>query len=179
MADGDSGAEGGGHVPGFGIWPSVPHYYGDYMRQLMLGGAVLMLIAAPFYGDLIRVELPFEVVGALVLVALAALTNPWKKSVITADAVVTGVWMSVYQVWALYGYENASALQFVLREALSILFLVAFYFSVKTMRAMILHQIGKRDTIDEFEAAERRQSLLSYFRKPGKDKMTFIDKTGD
>lgn len=146
-----NGGDDGGYVPTREAGQSVPHYYGDFVRQLMLGGAALMLLGAPFYADSIRHELPFEVFGVLVLVSLAAILNPWKKSVLTTTAIVTGVGMVVYQTWALYGYDHSSATAFVLREALAIIFMFAFYFSVKTVRAMILRQIGKRETVDEFK----------------------------
>lgn len=139
----------GGHVRS-GVWRPLSHYYGDVARQLMLGAAALMLFASPFYADNLRVEFPFEVFGTLVLVCLAAFTNPLKKSVLTADAIATGVGLTLYQIWALAGYEQSSLVAFVLRECIAVIFLFAFYFSVKTVRAMILHQVGQKDTSTEF-----------------------------
>jgi hypothetical protein len=146
----------GGHVPygdryGYSATgETVSHYYGDLVREFFLGAAAVMLLAAPFYGDDINVEFPLEIAAALIVVCLAALTNPWKKSILTADAIVAGVGMVIYQTWALSGYGTTSYTAFVLREAISIIFLFAFYFSVKTVRAMLLHQIGKRASLDEF-----------------------------
>jgi hypothetical protein len=146
----------GGHVPygdRYGYSSSggtISHYYGDWVRAFFLGAAAVMLLGAPFYADNVRAELPFVVVAALVVVCLAALTNPWKKSILIADAIVAGVGMLVYQIWALNGYGVTGHTSFILREAISIIFLFAFYFSVKTVRAMILNQIGKRASLDEF-----------------------------
>ena len=42
-------------------------------------------------------------------------------------------------------------MQFIWRELIAIIFLVAFYFSVKTVRAFILHQIGKSQQVGEFD----------------------------
>src|SRR3989338_4115155 len=152
----------GGHVP-FGDrygYPTsgetVAHYYGDFVREFLLGGAVVMLLTAPFYADELRAELPIEVITAVILVALAAMTSPWKKSILVADAIAAGVVTIVYQIWALNGYGTTTNVIFVLREAISIIFLFAFYFSVKTVRAMVLHQIGKRVSPDEF--AEKQTS---------------------
>ena len=39
----------------------------------------------------------------------------------------------------------------MLRLAVAVIFLFAFYFSMKTLRAFMTKQIGKRETIDEFE----------------------------
>lgn len=129
---------------------TVSHYYGDIVRDFLLGGAVVMLLSAPFYADNLRAEFPFEVIAALIFVGLAAMTNPWKKSIIAADAIAAGIVTVVYQIWALNGYGTASNTAFVFREAVSIVSIFAFYFSVKTLRAMVLHQIGKRPSPDEF-----------------------------
>ncbi|MEK7106743.1 MAG: hypothetical protein AAB899_00975 [Patescibacteria group bacterium] len=75
---------------------TVSHYYGDLVRQFFLGAAAIMLFTAPFYGDEIRAEFPFVVIGSLVLVCLAALTNPWKKSILIADSIAAGVGTVVY-----------------------------------------------------------------------------------
>ena len=163
MAKGNGGGTlRGGHVPygdryGYnGTGETVSHYYGDFVREFLLGGAVVMLFTAPFYADELRAELPIEVITAVILVALAAMTSPWKKSILVADAIAAGVVTIVYQIWALNGYGTTTNVIFVLREAISIIFLFAFYFSVKTVRAMVLHQIGKRVSPDEF--AEKQTS---------------------
>ena len=131
----------------------VPHYYGDIVRQLFLGGAALLLFAAPFYADSITSELPYEIAAGLAVVCLAALTNPWKRWVITSDAITAGIIAVVYEWWALTGYDTITPIAFVLRQATAIIFLFAFYFSVKTVRAMALHQVGRREERDEFSDA--------------------------
>ena len=127
----------------------VPHYYGDIVRQLFICVAALMLVAAPFYADALRVELPFEIVGALTLVAVAALVNPNTKATLFASAVASGVGAVVYETWALYGYMDSSWSQFLLRQFLAVLFLLGFYFSVKTVRAFLMHTIGVADATGE------------------------------
>jgi hypothetical protein len=129
----------------------VAHYYGDAVRQFFIVLAILILLGAPWYGSSLRIELPFEVIGALILVTLAALVNPHQKSIMVANAVVAGVGAVVYQMWALFGWEDGTVIQFVLREGIAILFLAAFYFSMKTVRAFLLHKIGKHDEVGEFD----------------------------
>jgi hypothetical protein len=100
-------------------------------------------------------ELPFEVVGALLLVALGALTNPWKPLIMTANAIAAGVGVAVYQSWALIGYDANELIPFVLRQAIAFAFLFAFYFAVKTCRCMMLGQVGKHATFGEFDEPNR------------------------
>ena len=143
-------------------WPAISHYYGDTVRQLLLASAAIMLIGAPYYTDDIGTEIFFILIGALVLVVVSAMTSPWKQSVISLDAVVAGVGLVIFELWALMGYGDV-AIKFILREFLAILFLFAFYFSTKTLRAMLLHQIGKRD------------SRLDFLQKSNDDDITDID----
>src|SRR3989344_1680177 len=90
----------------------VSHYYGNHVRQLFVVAAAMMLIAAPFYADSLRAELPFEIVGALALVALAALANPHNKSVFVLSAIAAGIGLVVYEMWALYTYFDSTWAQF-------------------------------------------------------------------
>jgi hypothetical protein len=131
----------------------VPHYYGDHVRQLFIVAAALMLIAAPFYTDALRVQLPFIIIGALVLAAIAALANPLKQSVFIAGAIASGVGLVVYESWALFMYSESSWPEFVLREGIAIVFLIAFYFNMKTVRAFVLHRIGKYGEAGEFDTS--------------------------
>ncbi len=137
--------------PPYPFVPFVAHYYGDQIRQLFIGIAGVMLAGAPFYADELRMEFPFEVVGALILVALAALANPHKRFIFIASAVAAGIGTAIYEVWALYSYEDSTWLQFALRQAIASMFLIAFYFSMKTVRAFMLHKVGKHDTAGEFD----------------------------
>lgn len=133
------------------LGPKVPHYYGDVVRQLFVAGAVVMLVGAPFYTEALRVQFPFILCGAIVFVALAALTNPHNKTVVIADAIAAGVAVFVYETWALFQYAESSWIEFILREVIALNFITAFYFSMKTLRAMLLGQIGKRETVGEFD----------------------------
>ncbi len=129
----------------------VSHYYGNQVRQLFIAAAALILIGAPFYADSLRSELPFEIAGALVLVALAAVANPHNKSIFFMSAIVAGTGLAIYETWALNWYFESTWVQFVLREVIAVLFLVAFYFNVKTVRAFLLGKIGHHDEVGEFD----------------------------
>ena len=140
----------------FRPWPSVPHYYGDSVRQLLLGAAALMIVASPLYSDTLRVQFPPIIIGALIAAAFAALINPRDRWVVLGSAVVSGIGLAVYAMWGMAGYDTVNPVAFVLRLAVAVVFLFAFYFSMKTLRAFMLHQIGKRETIDEFEEPDEK-----------------------
>lgn len=133
----------------------VSHYYGDIVRQVFVAASAVMLVASPFYADSLKSEIPFYVAGALVLIILAALTNPHNRSVLLADAVAAGVGVAIFEVWALGSYETSTWVEFLLRQGIALLFLVAFYFSMKTVRAFSMHQIGKWAAPGEFDEEQK------------------------
>lgn len=160
MAD-DSGEIGGGE-PNVGeeappyfpmvhqLGPSIPHYYGDYVRQIFIVTGAMMLILAPFLVNRAPALLPFEVGGAIALVILAALTNPKKMWVLMADTLAAGVGIIVFESLAIAAYASGSWLAFIALEVVTLAFLFALYFSLKTVRNMMLHTVGMKDRYGEF-----------------------------
>lgn len=160
MSDGGDGGGGDGGDGGLAdfFWgtsnngrTTIRHYYGDSVRQLLVGASALMMIASPLYSDVLRQQFPFIIVGALLSAAFAALMNPRDKWVILGSAIISGVGVVTYAMWGMFGYDTINPVAFMLRLAIAVVFLFAFYFSMKTLRAFMLRQIGKRETIDEFE----------------------------
>ncbi|MFZ2556094.1 MAG: hypothetical protein WAZ27_02205 [Minisyncoccia bacterium] len=155
--DGDGGGEpnvgedGVMHLPDLRTGPAVAHYYGDYVRQIFIIAGVAMLIFAPLLISRSPTLLPFQVGGAIILVFLAALTNPQKMWVLIADSLAAGIGIVVFEALALAAYSAGNWLAFIVVEAITILFLLAFYFSLKTVRAMMHHQIGKRPRFGDFQ----------------------------
>lgn len=146
-----------GFEPSYSRLTSIPHYYGDVVRALLLGGAALMLIASPLYATSLRTEFPFEVLGAFFAVCFAALTNPRSLWVMVGDAVLAGIGALIFSAWGLIGYDTINPVAFVLRLAIAVICLFAFYYSVKTIRAMSMHIIGHRETSDEFDDKKERE----------------------
>lgn len=140
-----------GLEPSYSSITPIPHYWGTPARQLLISASVLMLFASPLYADNLRLEFPFEVLGALLAVGFGALTNPHTKWVSIGDAVIAGAGAAIYAAWGIFGYDSAYLLPFVIRLAIAVVFLFAFYFSMKTVRAFTLHQIGKWNRVDEFD----------------------------
>lgn len=130
-------------VPG----TSIPHYYGDYVRQLFILAGILMLIFSPFLAATNPAVLPFEIGGAIVTVILAALTSPINKLAMVANAIVSVIGVITYEMLALAAFFDGRMIVFIEREAIVLIFLLALYFSVKTARNMFADTIGKRNLI--------------------------------
>lgn len=145
----------------------IPHYHGNVVRQLLITAVILMLVGAPFYAGSLKIQLPFLVVGALLLASVAAIANPHKRWVFIAGAGAAGIGFAVYEMWSLYQYTESTWMQTVLRQIIALIFLVAFYFSMKTIRAFTLHKIGKHDEVGEFDDTPHSQpeQILAFSSK--------------
>jgi hypothetical protein len=149
-----------GFEPSYSTFAPIPHYWGTPARQFLISASVLLLLASPLYADNLHLEFPFEVIGALIAVGFAALTNPHTRWVSVGDAVIAGTGVAVYAAWGIFGYDAANPLSFVLRVAIAVVFLFAFYFSMKTVRAFTLHQIGKWNRVDEFDERVEKDETI-------------------
>jgi len=138
------------------LGPSIPNYYGDYVRQIFMGCGALMLVLAPFLAASFPGILPFEIGGAIIIVILGALTNPTNELSSFANAVAAGVGVVIYEMLALSLFFDQSYLAFVVREFLAVAFLIALYFSLKTFRNMLSDRIGKRNTVGRFFTTRNR-----------------------
>ena len=122
-----------------------------------------MLIGSPLYATSLSTQFPFIVAGAVFAVGFAALTSPKTRWVAFADAIIAGVGLTLYAMWAMLGYDDVSPVAFVLRVAISIVFLFAFYFALKTVRGFVLGNIGVRESFNEFsDASQVPEEELEY-----------------
>ncbi len=130
---------------------AVEHYYGDHVRAFFVGTAVLVAVAMPIYGNLLPLSNLFGILFVIILVLLAGLTNPHGPTVLVADTCIAAIGILIFEATAISLYASATLPLFVCREAATLLLLFAFYFSVKTLRAMALGKIGTVDRPWEFE----------------------------
>lgn len=138
------------YKPVFDFSPRIPHYYGNYVRQFFLAVAIGILILAPFFGSYLPWTLPFEILGALGLAILAALTNPRNQLVMTANVAAAGFGLVAFELIALAAYFAEENFIFFVRETFAVLCLLALYYALKTLRAMVLGTIGKKHVTGEF-----------------------------
>jgi hypothetical protein len=166
MSNGDSDSEGVGsgsggggdpnvteespYLPTMHPEPSVPHYYGDYVRQIFLLCGAIMLVFAPFLSKTAPGALPIEIGGALLVAILGALTNPMRQISMVANSIVAAVGVVTYELLAINAYYSGAMLAFIEREILALAFLFALYFSLKTLRNMMHRLIGKRTKFGDF-----------------------------
>lgn len=146
--------------PDRSIPPYMSHYYGDSVRILMGIGSGLMLISLPLVHLPLPQAFPIAIAAALVIVAFAAFTSPLKAWILGMDALLSAAVAIFYEMLAYLIYTT-DLVAFVLNQTIAIIFLIAFYFSVKTYRAMVLHQIvGPPDNIDEYPHRPSEEEIV-------------------
>lgn len=142
-------------TPLFSKIPAVPHYHGDAIRKLFVACALLSLFVIPLWGNLLPFGLMFELGTIILLVLFAGLTNPHSTLVLALDTLIAGTGAFLLEAAAIDFYGTESIMIFIAREIAAILLLLAFYFSVKTLRAVLLHQVGHTSRPGEFDESKK------------------------
>ena len=114
----------------------VPHYYGDIVRALFLVAALIMLLGLPVFVNYLDFPLFYSVITMVILGLSAGLTNPrqtWIAAVNVAIAITGFIVFDIKTVDA-YRTQVGGMKFFISNLVLAFLFLMAIYFSVKTLR---------------------------------------------
>lgn len=117
------------------IGPS--HYYGDTVRLLFVVSAVLML-AAQLVGTAFLTPAA-SLISAVVLVIAAGLTNPVQAWIHFVNAGISALGLVACGSIVLSRYQDGSLIgEGLIVLILTILFLIALYCSVKTLRGTLM-----------------------------------------
>lgn len=98
-----------------------------------------MLIGLPIFQNRIPVPLGFSLVGLVLLAFLAGLTNPREFWTSLLDMVASLIGIGAFEYHAVKNF-SLSDYFFWVNQFLAIIFFLAFYFSVKTLRGFYLRE---------------------------------------
>lgn len=120
------------------------HYYGDAVRKLFLAAALIMLIGLPLVNDYLTVRTALSVIGILILGLAAGLTNPKQILDGVLNASISTVGLVIFETEAVAAYHQYGIgnILFLINLVLSFIFLLALYYSMKTLRGMLLTKKG-------------------------------------
>lgn len=120
------------------------HYYGDIVRVLFLASAILMLVGLPAISNYLHIPTPLSVLSMLVLGLAAGLTNPKQLGDAGLNAIIASVGFVVFESYAVIAFREygGSDKFFLSNVVLGFLFMVAVYFSVKTVRGLLVKDAG-------------------------------------
>jgi hypothetical protein len=116
------------------------HYYGDVVRSSFLAIGIVLAVTILVDIQLITVYLVVGVVGILALVVLAGMTNPRSPRLIQSEALISGIGFVFFEYMAIAAFHASQTFAdpvFFLRQLLAVLFLIALYFGVKSVRGTI------------------------------------------
>jgi hypothetical protein len=112
----------------------IGHYYGDIVRKLFIAGALVMLASLPLVQLFVPLPVFLAILVILVVVLAAGFLAPTQKWTMIVDMCIAGASMLAFEDYAVQSYFDGRALFFVVNQALAIIFFVAFYYAVKTVR---------------------------------------------
>lgn len=138
------GERAGEHVP---PRRRIPHYHGDAVRALFFAGAIIIIVAQSTGADL-RLSTGGAIAMAILLVVAAGVTNPAKSWIHWLDAALAVLGAFFFGSTAVEHYRagiNVFDASFAYIEALSLLSLVALYFTTRTIRGF--HLRPEADTL--------------------------------
>lgn len=118
----------------------IPHYYGDIVRKYLLFTGAMLLVAILVDKELLSFYLFVGIFGVLVLTILAGLMSPKITSAIFTNAIISALMFLMFEYFAIDAYLRSQTFLdsiFILRQAIAVAFLVALYFSTKTLRGMV------------------------------------------
>lgn len=129
----------------------IPHYHGDGVRICFIAAAILMTAITPFSSTVVPLTIIALITGVVLLVVFAALTHPHGPWIMAINAMLSATGAAIFETFAIVSFQNESWVAFVVQEFIVVLFLFALYFAMRTLRAMMLHQVGKQGRFGEFE----------------------------
>lgn len=119
------------------------HYYGDVVRKLFIVSAVGMALALPIFNNLIWWPLFISIIAIVVLAFLGGIQNPRQRWVIFVNAATAAIGAMIFEYNAVDYYLRVPSLLepfFWANQALAIIFLVAVYYSSKTLRGKVVNK---------------------------------------
>jgi hypothetical protein len=123
--------------------PDVPHYHGRVVRVIFLIGALILIVAQSTGADL-PLSTFGTVAGATVLVIAAGITNPNHFWIHWLNGLLSVLGVLIFGTSAIERYRGGVRFfdpSFTIIEALTLMSLVALYFTTRTIRGIYLRRV--------------------------------------
>lgn len=119
--------------------PQIPHYYGDAVRVIFVIGAVFILWGLPTMTELLRMPIAVSIIGIAALGIAAGITNPAQRFSLRLNAALSVIFLVAftYMAWYAHAQGLGGTIEFA-NQIGAVLFLVAAYFSVKSLRGSMV-----------------------------------------
>lgn len=118
----------------------IPHYHGDNVRVIFVVSAVVLIVAQSTGAEL-PLSTTAAVIGAILLVILAGITNPAQGWIHWANEFIAMFGVLLFGTSAIDHYRAGLSVfdsSFAYIETLALLSLIALYFTTRTVRGFHL-----------------------------------------
>jgi hypothetical protein len=118
----------------------IPHYHGNETRVLFVVSAIVLIVAQSTGADL-PLSTSGAVLSAVVLVIVAGITNPAQGWIHWMNAFIAMYGTLLFGTTAIDHYRSGISISnpsFFFIEALSLISLIALYFTTRTIRGFHL-----------------------------------------
>src|SRR3989344_6410588 len=115
------------------------HYYGDIVRVIFIVGAVYLLLLLPTMTETFNIPALISIFAVVILGISAGITNPVQEFSVKLNALISIVFLIIFAYLGWYSRVNNIGGWFELaNQVAALLFLIASYFSVKSLRGMMV-----------------------------------------
>lgn len=114
-----------------------PHYYGNLIRKHFFFSALLILMAILLDNELRSAYLSNGLLVIIGIIILGGLTSRSNRVIVLVDVLASTALFVIFEYFAISAflkYESFSNGIFLLRQFISIVFLITLYYSTKTLR---------------------------------------------
>ncbi len=113
----------------------IPHYYGDLVRIIFIIGAVFVLIGIPYMTKALGVPAIIPIIAVAMLGVTAGITNPIQLFSLRLNVAISVIFLIFFAYIGWYAYnEGGNGVIGFSNQVGAVLFLIASYYSVKSLR---------------------------------------------
>lgn len=126
---------------------NLNHYYGDIVRGIFLVSAAVMLVGLPAVSVYLHISPTLSVFTVLILGLAAGFTNPKMISSAIINVIISSIGFVVFESYTvrIYGQAGDGQKYMLANLVLGLMFLLSIYFSVKTLRALLLQKADEKE----------------------------------
>lgn len=113
----------------------VPHYYGDSVRAIFVAGAIFILIGLSGMTEALGIPPVLGIIGMVILCVAAGFTNPVQFFSLRINVTISIIFLIFFTYMGWYAHDvHLGGVIELPNKIAAVLFLVATYFSVKSLR---------------------------------------------
>lgn len=113
----------------------IPHYYGDIVRLIFIIGAIFVLVGIPSMASNLNIPAIIPIIAVAILGITAGITNPVQLFSLRLNVGISVIFLVFFAYMGWYSYASGiGGFAGFINQVSAVLFLVAAYFSVKSLR---------------------------------------------